>query len=133
MSEHNLEIARASLAAMAAGDLDALLRLYHPEVEYLPLTHTQVEGRGYRGHAGVREYFAEADSLWEEMHPVADSMRTSGNDVVVIGRCEFRGRASRIETQTPMAWVITVHEGLIVRYRGFATPAEALEAAGLSE
>jgi ketosteroid isomerase-like protein len=131
--EKNVEIVREALGAMAGADLDELLRLFDPEIEYLPLTHAQVEGRGYRGHAGVREYFAEAGELWYEMHPVADSFSTNGDDVVVLGSCKFRGRGSEVDTQTPMAWVFTVRDGKIVRYRGFPTPAAAREAAARAE
>lgn len=35
---------------MRAWDVDALLRLYDPHVEYLPLTETRVESGGYRVH-----------------------------------------------------------------------------------
>jgi ketosteroid isomerase-like protein len=129
--EIKVEIVRQALGAMADADLDALLRLFDPEIEYLPLTQAQVEGRGYRGHAGVREYFAEAGDLWHEMYPVADSFSTNGDDVVVVGRCEFRGKGSEIDTATPMAWVFTVRGGKILRYRGFPTPAAARAAAGL--
>jgi ketosteroid isomerase-like protein len=130
MSEKNVEIVRRSFEAMAEDDLEGLLRLYDAEVEFLPLTGTRVESGGYRGHAGVREYFAEARDLWDEIHPLADTVKTIGDDVVVFGRCAFRGKASKVETQAPMAWVITVREGKITRHRVCRTNDEALEAAG---
>ncbi len=133
MSQENAAIVHEALAAMARRDLDALLRLFDPEIEYLPLTHSEVEGRGFHGHAGVRAYFAEAGELWHEMYPVADSSMTNGDDVVVIGSCVFRGRGSEIDTRMPMAWVFTVRDGRIVRYRGFSTTAAALTAAGLPD
>lgn len=63
MSE-NVELVRRSFEAMSAWDVDELLRLYAPDVEFLPLTGTLVESGGYRGHEGVRAYFAEARELW---------------------------------------------------------------------
>ena len=54
---------------MSAWDVDALLRLYDPDVEFLPLTGTRVESGGYRGHEGVRAYFAEARDLWDVLQP----------------------------------------------------------------
>jgi ketosteroid isomerase-like protein len=54
----NVELVRRSFEAMRAWDVDALLRLYDPDVEFLPLTGTRVESGGYRGHEGVRAYFA---------------------------------------------------------------------------
>jgi ketosteroid isomerase-like protein len=81
----------------------------------------------------VRQYFAEADELWHEMHPEVASMRTNGDHVVVVGTCAFRGRGSELETRTPMAWLFTVRNGKILRYQGFSTPAEALAAAGIAD
>jgi ketosteroid isomerase-like protein len=56
----NVELVRRSFEAMSAWDVEALLRLYDPDVEFIPLTGSRVEGGGYRGHEGVRAYFAEA-------------------------------------------------------------------------
>jgi ketosteroid isomerase-like protein len=50
----NVELVKKSFEAMRAWDVDALLRLYGPDVEYLPLTGTRVESGGYHGHDGVR-------------------------------------------------------------------------------
>ena len=49
MSQANVDIVKRSFDAIAEGDVDALLRLYDPAVEFLPLTGTRVESGGYRG------------------------------------------------------------------------------------
>ena len=56
----------------------------------------------------------------------------AGSDVVVPNTTTFRGRQG-IEVVARSAFVITVENGQITRYRLFQEPAEALEAAGLSE
>jgi ketosteroid isomerase-like protein len=131
MSEENVEIVRRSFDAMGRGDLERLLELYHPEIEFMPLTGTRVESDGYRGHQGVRDYFAEAAEVWDEVRPVAGEITTVGDEVVVFGRCAVRGKASEIETDAPTAWVITVRNGKVTRHRVFRTNDEALEAVGL--
>jgi ketosteroid isomerase-like protein len=133
MSEANAQVARASFHAICSRDIDGLLELYDPEIEFLPLTGTRVESGGYIGHAGVRDYFHEANEVWEEMQPHADDIRTVGDDVVILGGCAVRGRGSGARSDNPMAWVLTMRDGKVVRHRGFATREEALEAAGLSE
>jgi hypothetical protein len=50
--------------AISACDIDALLRLYGPDVEFVPLT-ARVASVGYRGHGGVRAYLAETRALWD--------------------------------------------------------------------
>jgi uncharacterized protein len=133
MSQENVEIVRKSFDAIGRGDLDALLELYDPDIEFKPLTGTRVETGGYPGHQGVRQYFEEADEVWDEVRPVAGEITTTGDDVVVFGHCAIRGKASEIETNSPCSWVITVREGRITRHRVYGTSGEALEAAGLRE
>jgi ketosteroid isomerase-like protein len=53
-------------------------------VEFLPLTGTRVESGGYRGHQGVRDYFAEAEELWDVMEPQGEDYTDLGDSVVVL-------------------------------------------------
>lgn len=133
MANDNEEVARRTFDAIGRWEIDELLALYDPEVEFLPLTGTRVESGGYNGHAGVRAYFEEVGEVWEEMRPRADDVRTVGDDVVMLGGCAVRGRGSGAESDNPMAWVLTVRNGKVTSHRGFATREEALDAAGLSE
>jgi ketosteroid isomerase-like protein len=127
----NVELVRRSFEAMSAWDVDELLRLYAPDVEFLPLTGTLVESGGYRGHEGVRAYFAEARELWEVLEPEGHEYLDLGERVVVAGRCRVRGRASGAESHPACAWVIGVRDGTIVSHRTCATHDEALLAAGV--
>ena len=133
MSADNAQVARQTFKAICNRDIDGLLELYDGDIEFMPLTGTRVESGGYVGHAGVRDYFEEADEVWEEMQPYADDVRTIGDDVVILGGCAVRGRGSGARSDNPMAWVLTLRGGKVIRHRGFVTREEALEAAGLSE
>jgi ketosteroid isomerase-like protein len=129
----NVEIVRRAFDAIGRRDIDALLELYDAQIEFLPLTGTQVESGGYAGHAGVRSYFQEVAEVWEEMRPYADALWAVGDHVVVLGGCVVRGRGSGAESDGPMAWVITFDVGKIVRHRGYQTAEDALDAVGLTE
>jgi ketosteroid isomerase-like protein len=131
MSGDHVDLVRRSFELIAIPDLDAVLELYTEDVEFLPLTGTRVESGGYIGHAGVREYFQEAEEVWELMRPHAETFETVGDDVVAIGGCAVRGRGSGAVTDSPMAWVITVRDGRIARHRGYRTAEEALQEVGL--
>jgi ketosteroid isomerase-like protein len=126
----SVELVRRSFEAMAAWDVDTLLRLYDPDVEFLPLTGTLVESGGYRGHEGVRAYFAEAADLWDVLEPEGHEYTESGDFVLVAGRCRVRGRVSGAESYPACAWVVRVRDGRIVSHRTCATYDEALQAAG---
>ena len=131
-SEENVEIVRESFDAIGRGDLDALLELYDSDIKFEPRRHPCRDRRLSRP-SGVREYFEEADEVWDEVRPVAGEITTAGDEVVVFGHCSIRGKASEIETDSPCSWVITVREGKITRHRVYQTNSEALEAAGLRE
>jgi ketosteroid isomerase-like protein len=133
MSQENVEIVRRSFGAIGRGDIDGLISYYDPDAEFMPLTGTLVESGGYHGHSGIRRYFDEVAETWDRLSPHADDIRTVGNDVVVLGGCAVRGRGSAIETDSPMAWVITLRAGKITNLRAYQTHAAALEVTGLSE
>lgn len=127
----NVEVVRRSFEAISAWDIERLLALYHPEVEFLPLTGTQVETGGYQGHEGVRAYLAEARDLWDLLEPDGHHYEDLGDRVVVGGTCRVRGRASGAESSPACAWVIGVRDGLIVSHRACSTLEEAEKVAGV--
>jgi ketosteroid isomerase-like protein len=127
----NIALVRRSFEAISAWDIDELLTLYHPEVEFLPLTGTRVETGGYRGHDGVRAYVAEARDLWDVLEPDGTHYEDLGDRVVVGGTCRVRGRASGAESIPACGWVIGVRDGLIVSHRACSTLEEAERIAGV--
>ena len=133
MSQQNVEIARRTFDAIGNWDIDALLELYDPQITFLPLTGTRVESGGYVGHDGVRAYFEEVAEIWSELRPRADDTRTTGDHVVVLGGCAVRGRGSGVESDDPMAWVLTIRDGKVTSHRGYRSREEALESVGLTE
>ena len=127
----NVELVKRSFEAISAWDVDALLRLYDPDVELLPLTGTRVESGGYRGHDGVRDYMAEAHDLWDVLEPEGRLHEDLGDRVLVAGHCRVRGRSSGAESDPATSWVIHIRNGRIVSHRACATYGEAAELAGV--
>lgn len=127
----NVELVRRCFAAYSAWDVESLLRIYHPDVELLPLTGTQVETGGYHGHDGVRAYMAEAKELWEVLAPDGHHFRDLGDRIVVVGTCRVRGRLSGAESNPVCAWVMDVRDGLIASHRACSTPDDAERMAGV--
>ena len=131
MVSSNIELVRRSFAAVAAWDVDALLELYHPEIELLPLTGTRIETGGYRGHEGVLAYMQEAHDLWDVLEPQGDQFHDLGDRVLVVGHCRVRGRSSGAEDDPACCWVIGLRDGLIDLHRACASYEEAAQAAGV--
>ena len=132
MGAGNAEIVRSNFEAIRSRDVDALLRLYHPDGVFRPLTGTRIESGGYRGHDGIRAYFDEVDEVWDQMTPYADDLRTHGDVVVAIGGCKVRGRESGAESDSPMAWVFRIREGRILSTHAFSDAGDALADAGMA-
>jgi ketosteroid isomerase-like protein len=133
VADRNVQIARETFDAIRRRDIDRLVDLYDPDIEFQPLTGMEVELGGYHGQAGVRRYFEEITHVWDEMLPHADDVRAIGDQVVILGGCAVRGRGSGAVTDSPMAWVLTLRDGKVVRHRAYRGRDEALEAAGLRD
>jgi ketosteroid isomerase-like protein len=132
VSDQNVQIARRTFEALRARDIDGLVELYDPDIEFEPLTGMQVEIGGYRGHAGVRRPFEEITHVWEVMLPYADDVRGMDDQVIILGGCAVRGRGSGAISDNPMAWVLTFREGKVLRHRAYRSREEALDAVGLA-
>ncbi len=133
MSEENVEIALAIVDAWNRGDLEAWLALWDEEAEFYPL-RAQLEGESYSGHDGLMRFLAEMTQDFEEVRLEIDETRDAGGEQVVgIGRFRARGRASGVDINVPLGVFTRVRRGKIVYTRFFSEPADALEAAGLSE
>jgi ketosteroid isomerase-like protein len=132
MSEENVKIALASADGWNRGDDEAWLAPWDEEAEFVPL-RAQLEGESYSGHDGLLRFRTELTQDFEEVRLEFEEMRDAGDQVVGIGRFRARGRASGVDINVPLGVLTRVRRGKIVYMRFFTEPADALEAAGLSE
>jgi ketosteroid isomerase-like protein len=114
------------------GDREAFLALWDEEGEFYPL-RAQLEGESYSGHEGLMRFLAEMTQDFEEVRLEIEETRDAGEQVVGVGRFRARGRASGVDITVPLGVLTRVRRGKIVYTRFFSEPADALEAAGLSE
>jgi ketosteroid isomerase-like protein len=87
----------------------------------------------YRGHEGARQLMSDIDDTLAEIHVEFPEVRDLGDRVLAVGRIRTRGKASGVATEAPVGYVADFRDGKFVRVRTYLDPAEALEAAGLSE
>ena len=131
MSAENLEVAERVVEAFDAGDVEAVLAEMHPDIEFIP-RRAPVQGT-FRGHEGIREFFADNAESFDVFQVTGDETRDHGDHVVGIGTLRIRGKGSGAEVVVPTAVVLTFAQGKIVRFEDFVERARALEAAGLAE
>ena len=138
MSEQNVETARRAFAELAARpaaenvteDLsdERLAGFFHPEIEWLPLSQSLLASDSYLGYEGVRKFWSEFLSIWEEFEIEPSEFTPAGDHVTAVMR--MRGRTHEIEVDELWSSLMTFREGRIVRVQGFRTPDGAREAAG---
>ena len=135
MSQENVEVFKRGLEAGNRGDVETLLEVLDPEVEWHTALHALLAGDAtvYRGHAGVREMLRDMYEAFDEIQIEISEIRDLGDRLVAIGRTRTRGKASGAETESPLALVTEVKNGKTISIRGYLDPKDALEAAGLKE
>jgi ketosteroid isomerase-like protein len=133
MSEENLARARSAYEAWNSADLEALLKLAHPdiEVDYTAGVFPGID-QTYRGHEGVRRFWHELRGPWNSISITSMDVRGRGNKVAAVFTFEGQGREG-IVVRREVANVMTFTDGLVSRIEAYGDPGAALEAAGLSE
>jgi ketosteroid isomerase-like protein len=123
----DIEVVKASFAAFAARDLDAVLALAAPDVELTAVTGEHA-GRTepYRGHDGMREYFRDVASVWEELLLTPREFRASGDMILVTGKVSARSRSRTVTGST--GWIWRVRDGKVTYVRVYASAADAIAA-----
>lgn len=127
MEKSNLELVQEGFEAIMRRDFDALLPLFHEDMEYRPMFGA-VQGVTYHGPRGFREFFEEIEREWEiELDPADFSYRELDDDrVLVLGRMSVKGCASGVELSTPIGWVVTMRDGLASSLHAFPDEEKAL-------
>jgi ketosteroid isomerase-like protein len=133
MSGQSVEVVRQLVGAFNRRDLAAMTQWFAPEVEWEPVGPAAVERALYRGRDEVSSAFAAAWETWEVFHVEESEVRDPGDSVVWLGHARMRGATSHVEFDQAFALHFLVRGVKVVRFRGFLTRQEALEAAGLSE
>jgi ketosteroid isomerase-like protein len=133
MSKENVEIVRRAIEAVNRRDVEEILSYTDSEAELHSAVIGGAEGNVYRGHDGLRRWFAETDEAFEEIRTDVSEVRDLGDRVLILGRIKALGRESGVPLDSPTGWIFTVRRGRLVKGEGFLSHAEALEAAGLQE
>jgi ketosteroid isomerase-like protein len=119
------ELVAAAYDSFNRGDVEPILDLLHPDVEWIP-PPTSLEPRPLRGRHAVREYLAP--NFFESQ--TAEPLETieHGNRLLVVARVRARGRGSGIEIDQTVYHLLTIEDGRAVRFEVHVDRAEALSA-----
>jgi ketosteroid isomerase-like protein len=127
MSRANLELFGRGLAAWNEGDVEGILALCHPDVEWT-FSDRLPDAIGHiRGRAAVRDFLTRFTEDWSEISMFAERIVEADDHVVAEVRFVAQGRDG-IEVSMEFVHVWTVREDQVVRFRGYPTFDEAIEA-----
>ena len=133
MSRETLELARQVMEALSRADVERLIALADPEVEWHSLFAELGEGGVYRGHEGTRKYIDDVTDAWEIVRADLDDGLAVNDVALLVGRIHYRGRGSGIEAELPIGWTLSFRDRKVLCFRAFRNPAKALEGLGLRE
>jgi ketosteroid isomerase-like protein len=133
MSQENVEIIKAAIAALNRGDWDEALSYAAPDAKW-DTSRDLSEWRGvYETHESVRHAFEGFYDPWKFWRIEIDEFIQVGEDTVVTRQTGyFRGRED-IEVTTRTNWLWTFRDGAMTELTSYPEWEEALEAAGMRE
>ncbi len=134
MSQENVERVRAVVEAMNSRDIEAAVKLAHPEIEWKTLDAFPDAGT-YRGPEEVLAFF----QTWMETFKgfrvhLEDCEAVDEHRVLARLRVSGEGTGSGVVVESPHFFqLLEFRDGLVIRAQMFQTESEVLEASGLRE
>ncbi len=133
MSEENLEVVRRGFEHFGRTG-EFLDELAAPEFVWDMSTFAGwPEKQTYEGVEGSREFLRTWLEAWDDWEIEVIELREAGDKVVAILRQRGVSKSTGLEVDMDLAQVFTIKDGKQTRAQMYASPAEGLEAVGLSE
>jgi ketosteroid isomerase-like protein len=131
MSQQSDEPVRRFAEAITRCDRDAALLLCDPEVEFLSVL--AVDGKAYVGHEGIRMYFDDIESAWEQWRvDIHETAVAPDGRVIIEMTMHALGKGSGAALAEFAAHVWTLRDGKLLRNEPFRDRVQAERAVGLS-
>jgi ketosteroid isomerase-like protein len=131
MSQENVEVVRRWIDAYNQRDIEGLLDLSDPDIEFRSIFAGIESGGAFRGRAGVYEYFKAIEDAYETFQVPPDEFVDAGAAVLCHARAVWTGKGSGASDQTRIFVAVWLRAARVMRVETFTERAEALEAVGL--
>ena len=119
MSQENVELSLRVNDAWSRRGVEAVIALWDPEGVWYPPFEGITEGRTYRGHAEMRQYFEDLAEFSAESHAEFTEVHDLGDQVLGVGHAWFRF-ASGIELDQDVATLFKWRNGKCVERGAFS-------------
>jgi ketosteroid isomerase-like protein len=127
-TSRKVQQARAAYDAWAARDLDAFVEVFSEHVELRPFLGRGLGSSRYRGHAGLRRWYEEANESWDELIIEPREFHEVGDRLMIVLRAIARGRDSHVPVEAEIVHVAEFRDDKFTRLEGFGDREQALEA-----
>ncbi len=131
MSREDVELVRRSYEAFASGDIDAALGFFDEDGVFVS-RFGGMEGRRYRGAAGIRQYAADIDEAWSSFERELEELVEVGEAVLAVLRIKGVSKLTGIPLEERTGLAYWVRDGKIVRMVSYPSVDAAREALGVS-
>jgi ketosteroid isomerase-like protein len=115
MSEANVEVVRSLFELYASGGIEAAIEVADEDIVIVIHPDVSAEPDTYRGHDGIRRYFAGFEGMLEDVRYEAFELIDEGQHVLAVSRLAGRGVSSGLEVELKTVVVHTVEGGKITR------------------
>jgi ketosteroid isomerase-like protein len=136
MSQDELALRfRRGMEAYSRGDFDAAVAGFDPDIEWSVHRSLVVDAGTYRGHEGVKRFWATWAEVIEGMAlEIEDCRSVAPNRVLAIATAHGTGAGSGAPVASPrLAQLADFEDGRVVRVRLFGDVRYALEAVNRGE
>jgi ketosteroid isomerase-like protein len=125
--DSDMDVVKAVFEAFTERDVEGVLAYSHSDIELGAVTGDHA-GRTdpYRGHDGIRQYFRDVATVWDDLRIVAGEFRSAGDTILVTGRVSARSPARIVAGSA--GWIWRVRDGLVNYVRVYPSAAEAMAA-----
>jgi ketosteroid isomerase-like protein len=128
MSDENVELVRGAYAAMASRNIEGLLSVLHPEVDWFPVTALIAGGQRYRGRYGVGDWYRYVVDNWAEYSERPTDLRGVDDYVLAMGTVVTKVREGEASQHTTATWMWKLDQGLALYVHAYLDHAKALDA-----
>jgi ketosteroid isomerase-like protein len=131
MSKQNVDLVRAAYAAFGRGDINAVLDLMDPKIDFRVADNSlYFRGSAYVGRDDVRSLFARIPVDWEGFEVVPETYHDAGDVVAVRGRYRGTYKATGKSMYVQVAHFWTVRNGKLAEFQQYIDTAGLREVTG---
>jgi ketosteroid isomerase-like protein len=130
VAESKIELTERGYRAWNEDDLEGLVAICHPEVEYYTSGVFPGLQTVYEGREGIRRWWADFHEPWQEIKVIPERIVETDSGVAILIRFAGKGRQG-IETTMRFINTIEVRDGLARRFDSQPPTEPALRKLGL--